>query len=153
MTKRLMASVAIVLVPLSAAGAQGACYPGANPNLAGVIGSTIGALIGSTIGDGNGQTLAIGASGVIGGLIGKSLTPRRPSAKRSNSVVRQVGDLRNQALGVAMTGAIPMPRKARPVRLRERRAQEPEQGLIQCQELEAGTLACLDAAGNWRIVR
>jgi len=153
MMKRLMASVAIVLVSLSAAGAQGACYPGANPDLAGVIGSTVGALIGSTIGDGRGQTLAIGAGGVIGGLIGESLTPRRPAARRSNSVVRQVSDLRNQTLDAAMTGRVPMPRKARPVRLRQRPAPDQVRGLTQCQELEAGTFACLDAAGNWRIVR
>lgn len=153
MMKRLMASVAIVLVSLSAAGAQGACYPGANPDLTGVIGSTIGALIGSTIGDGRGQTLAIGAGGVIGGLIGQSLTPRHPAARRSNSVVQQVNDLRNQTLDAVMTGRVPMPRKATPVRLRQMPAPEQARGLAQCQELEAGTFACLDATGNWHILR
>ena len=110
MMKRLMASVAIVLVSLSAAGAQGACYPDANSDLAGVIGSTIG--------DGRGQTLAIGGGGVIGGLIGESLSPRGPAARRNNSVVQQVNDLRDQTLEAAMNGTIPMPRKATPVRLR-----------------------------------
>ena len=113
--RRFVASVAIVLAALSMAGAQEVCCQGSNPDLAGVIGSTIGALVGSTIGDGRGQSLAIGAGGLLGGLIGESLPPRRPAASRSNPVVRQLHDQRNQVIEAAVTGRIPMPRKARPI--------------------------------------
>ena len=75
----------------------------------------IGALVGSTIGDGRGQSLAIGAGGLLGGLIGGSLLPRRPAANRSNPVVRQMHDQRNQVIEAAVTGRTPMPRKARPI--------------------------------------
>ena len=114
--RRFVASVAIVLAALSIAGAQEVCRQGSSPDLAGgVIGSTIGAPVGSTIGDGRGQFLAIGAGGLLGGLIGESSPPRRPAANRSNPVVRQMHDQRNQVIEAAVTGRTPMPRKARPI--------------------------------------
>ena len=132
--KRLVASVAIVLAALSTAGAQESCHQVGKPDMAGVIGSTIGALVGSTIGKGHGQSLATGTGALLGGLIGESLSQRRPAANRSHAMVQRLGDQRNRVLDAAVTGRIPMPRKARPVRRR--------QGLALCQELEPGTFAC-----------
>ena len=102
--KWLVASVAIVLVTLSTAGAQQHSHEDSTPDMAGVIGSTIGALVGSTIGDGRGQPLATGIGALIGGLIGETLPPRRPAANRNNPVVRQLHDQRNQVIeaGVAL---------------------------------------------------
>ena len=71
--KRFVASVAIMLVGMSTAAAHATCCPGANPDLAGVIGPTIGAPIGSSVGDGRGQTLATGAAAMLGGGIGASI--------------------------------------------------------------------------------
>ena len=96
--KRFVASVVIVLAALSTAGAQGACYPGSQPDLAGVIGSTIGALVGSTIGDGRGQTLATGSGALLGGVIGKSLSPRRPAPNRGNALVQEFDSHRSQTI-------------------------------------------------------
>ena len=149
--KRLVASVVIVLAALSTADAhpstiaQEACYPGSQPDLAGVIGSTIGALVGSTIGDGRGQTLATGAGALLGGVIGKSLSPRRSAASRRNALVQELDNHRNQTIEAAISGRIPMPRKARQVRLGQR--------LTRCREIEPGTLACQDSAGAWHIVK
>ena len=145
--KRFVASIVIVLAALSTAGAQGACYPGSQPDLAGVVGSTVGALVGSTIGDGRGQALATGVGAVLGGVIGKALSPRPRAAKPKNALVQELDDHRDQMIEAAVTGRIPMPRKARPARLRRR----PE--LTRCQEIEPGTLACQDSAGNWHIVK
>ena len=114
--KHFVASVAIVLLVISTAGAQGACYQGANPDFAGVIGSTIGALIGSSIGDGRGQSLATGGGAVLGGMIGASLSQRRTSANTEHELVQQLKEQRNQIIGSASTGQIPMPRKPRSVR-------------------------------------
>ena len=143
--KRFVVSIVIVLAALSTAGAQGACYPGSQPDLAGVIGSTIGALIGSTIGDGRGQVLATGVGAVLGGAIGEALSPRRPATNRGHALVQELDDHRSQMIEAAVSGRIPMPRKARPVRLRQR--------LTHCQEIEPGTLACQDSAGAWHIVK
>ena len=99
--KRLVTSVAIVLAALSTAGAQQSCHQGGKQNMAGVIGSTIGALVGSTIGDGRGQPLAIGAGGLLGGLIGESLSQRRPAANPSHSMVKRLGDQRTHTLDAA----------------------------------------------------
>ena len=82
--------------------------------MAAVIGSTVGALVGSTIGDGRG--LAIGAGGLLGGLVGESLSPRRPTVKCRHSQAQQLHEQRNQVIETAVTGRIPMPRKARPIR-------------------------------------
>ena len=143
--KHFVASIVIVLAALSTAGAQEACYPGSQPNLAGVVGSTVGALIGSTIGDGRGQALATGVGAVLGGVIGEALSPRPRAANRKNALVQELDDHRDQMIEAAVTGQIPMPRKARPVRLRQR--------LTHCQEIEPGTLACQDGAGNWHLVK
>ena len=143
--KRFVASLVIVLAALSTAGAQGACYPGSQPELAGVIGSTIGALVGSTIGDGGGQTLATGAGALFGGVIGNSLSPRRPAPSRRNAIVQEFDNHRNQMIEAAVSGRIPMPRKARPVRRRP--------ALTHCQEIEPGTFACQDNTGAWHIVK
>ena len=143
--KRFVASVVIVVAVLSTAGAQGACYPGSQPDLTGVIGSTIGALVGSTIGDGRGQTLATGAGALLGGVIGKSLSARSLAPNRRNALVQELDDHRSQMIEAAVSGRIPMPRKARPVRLRQR--------LIRCQEIEPGTFACQDNTGVWHIVK
>lgn len=145
--KRFVASVVIVLAALPTAGAQEACYPGSQPNLAGVVGSAVGALVGSTIGDGRGQALATGVGAVLGGVIGEALSPRPRAANRKNALVQGLDDHRDQMIEAAVTRRIPMPRKARSVRLRHR----PE--LTRCQEIEPGTLACQDSAGNWHIVK
>ena len=151
--KRFVASVVIVLAALSTAGAhpstiaQEACYPGSQPDLGGVVGSTVGALVGSAIGDGRGQALATGVGAVIGGVIGEALSPRHRAATPKNALVQELDDHRDQMIEAAVSGRIPMPRKARPVRLRQR----PE--LTRCQEIEPGTLACQDGAGNWHIVK
>jgi hypothetical protein len=52
--KRLVGSVAIVLAALSTAGAQESCHQDGKLDMAGVIGSTIGALVGPTIGNSHG---------------------------------------------------------------------------------------------------
>lgn len=157
--KRFVASVLIVLAALSTAGAhpstkpvlsdsrgaQEACYPGSQPDLAEVIGLTIGAPVGSTIGDGRGQTLATGAGALLGGVIGEALSPRRPTPNRGNALVKEFDSYQSQMIEAAVSGRIPMPRKARPVRLRQR--------LTRCQEIEPGTLACQDSAGAWHIVK
>ena len=140
--KRFVASVAIMLVGMSAAAAQGTCYPSANPDLAGAISLTIGALIGSSIGDGRSQALATGA----GALLGASLSPRRPATAPKHALVHQLHEHRNHVMDAAVTGQIPMPRKARPERRRQ-------QTLAHCQETEPGTFACQDGGGAWRILR
>ena len=132
--KWLVASVAIVLVTLSTADAQQHSHEDSTPDMAGVIGSTIGALVGSTIGDGRGQPLATGIGALLGGLIGETLSQRRQAANRSHPLVQQLDDQRNQTLDAAVSGKIPMPRKATPVRRR--------QVLSACQELAPGTFAC-----------
>ena len=146
MLKHLVASVAIVLLGMSTAGAQAACYPGANTDLAGVIGSTIGALIGSSIGDGRGQTVATGTGALLGGVIGASLSQRRTSVYPEHAVVQQLNEQRNQVINSAVTGQIPMPRKTRSVRRQQ-------QILAHCQEIQPGTFACLDSNGTWRVIR
>ena len=143
--KRFVASAVMVLAALSTAGAQESCYPGSQPDLAGVVGSTVGALVGSTIGDGRGQALATGVGAVLGGVIGEALSPRPRAAKPKNALVQDLDDHRDQMIEAAVTGRIPMPRKAKPVRLRQR--------LTHCQEIEPGTLACQDGAGNWHLVK
>ena len=124
--KWLVASVAIVLVTLSTAGAQQHSHGDSTPDMAGVIGSTIG--------DGRGQPLATGIGALLGGLIGETLSQRRQAANRSHPLVQQLDDQRNQTLDAAVSGKIPMPRKATPVRRR--------QVLSACQELAPGTFAC-----------
>ena len=52
--KRLVGSVAIVLAALSTAGAQESCHQDGKLDMAGVIGSTIGARVGPTIGNSHG---------------------------------------------------------------------------------------------------
>ena len=151
--KRFLASVTIVLAALSTAGAQDACHPGGTHDLAGVIGSTIGALVGSTIGGGRGQPLATGAGALLGGLIGESLSPRRPTASPDHALVRQLSQHRERMIEAAVNGRIPMPRKAAPVRHPRQPAPSAIRRLSHCQEIEPGTLACQDAAGTWRIVR
>lgn len=153
MMKRFVASVVIVFAGLSAAGAQEACRQGGSSDLAAVIGSTVGALISSTLGDGRGQMLAVGAGGVLGGLIGESLSTRRPAVRHRHSLAQQLHDQRNQVIEAAVSGRIPMPRKAKPVRRRQGAAPTPIRGLALCQEIEPGTFACRDSDGTWRIVR
>jgi len=136
---------AIMLGLLSTAGAQQACRPDGGLDMAGLIGSTIGALVGSTIGDGRGQTLATGAGALVGGVIGESLSARRP-APPTNGLIKQLHEHRSQVIEAAVSGRIPLPRKATPVRHRG-------SALSQCQEIEPGTVACRDATGAWRILR
>ena len=96
--KWLVASVAIVLVTLSTAGAQQHSHEDSTPDMAGVIGSTIGALVGSTIGDGRGQPLATGIGALLGGLIGETLSQRRqrkdPHAPESHAGSPPAGTVR-----------------------------------------------------------
>ena len=132
--KWLVASVAIVLVTLSTAGAQQHSHVDGKPDMAGVIGSTIGALVGSTIGVGRGQPLATGIGALLGGLIGETLSQCRQAANRSHPLLQQLDDQRNHTLDAAVSGKIPMPRKATPVRRR--------QVLSACQELVPGTFPC-----------
>ena len=133
--KTLAASVVIVLVILSTAGAQQTCRPDGQLDMAGVIGSTIGALIGSTVGDGRGQTLATGVGAMIGGVIGESLPPSRRATTPTHSLVKQLHQHRNKVIDAALSGTIPTPRKATPVRPRQ-------QALTHCQEIQLGTFAC-----------
>ena len=72
--KGFVISVAITPVGMSTAAAQDTCYPGANRDLAGAIGSTIDAFIGSSVALGRSQTLATGAGALLGGGIGASLS-------------------------------------------------------------------------------
>lgn len=153
MMKRFVASVAIVFAAVSAAGAQEACRQDGSSDMAAVIGSTVGALIGSTLGDGRGQRLAIGAGGVLGGLVGESLSPRRPAVRHRHSLAQQLHDQRNQVIEAAVSGRILMPRQAKPVRRQQGAVPAPIQGLALCQEIEPGTFACRDSDGTWRIVR
>ena len=144
--KTIVVSVVILLAMLSTVGAQQACRPESQLDMAGLIGSTVGALIGSNIGDGRGQTLATGVGAVIGGVIGESLSPRRRAAAPKHALVQQLHDHRNQILDAAANGRIPMPREATPVRPRQ-------QALTRCQEIKPGTFACQGANGDWHILR
>ena len=150
--KTLVVSVVIMLGMLSTAGAQQACRPDGGLDMAGLIGSTVGALVGSTIGDGRGQTLATGVGALVGGVIAESLSSRH-SVAPANDLVKQLHEHRSQVIEAAVSGAIPMPRKVAPVRLRQGPTPDQVRGLAQCQELEAGVHACLDGAGNWHVVR
>ena len=141
----LVVSVVIVLGVLSTAGAQQACLPDGGLDMTGLIGSTVGALVGSTIGDGRGQTLDTGVGALVGGVIGEPLSPRRLAAPK-NHLVRQVHERRSQIIEAAVSGTIPMPRKATPVR-------RGGSALSQCQEIKPGTFACQDPSGPWRILR
>ena len=144
--KTLVISVIIVLATLSTAGAQQACRPDGQLDMTGLIGSTVGALIGSHIGDGRGRTLAIGVGAVVGGLIGGSLSPTRQAANPANALVKQLHEHRNQVIDAAVSGSIPMPRKATPVRNRQR-------AFTRCQEIQPGTFACQDGNGDSRVLR
>ncbi len=144
--KRFVASVAIMLLGMSTTVAQATCCPGANQDLARVIGPTIGALIGSSVGDGRSQTLATGAAAMLGGGIGASLSRPRPATAPEQALVHQLHEHRNHVIDAAVTGQITMPSKARPVVRRH-------QTLTQCKEIEQGTLACQDASSTWRILR
>ena len=144
--KTLVASVVIVLAMLSTGGAEQACRPDGRLDMGGLIGTAVGAMIGSTIGDGRGQTLATGVGAVVGGLIGESLSPGRRATTPKHALVRQMQERRDQLIDAAVTGRIPIPRKAAPVRRRQ-------QTLTHCQEIPPGTFACQDANGDWRILR
>ena len=153
MTKRFVAAVAIVFAVLSVASAQEVCRQVGSSDTTTVIGGSVGALIGSTLGDGRGQTFAIGAGGVLGGLVGKSLSPRRPSVRHLHSLARHLRDQRNQVIDAAVSVRIPMPRKAGPVRHQQEPAPASRRGLALCQKIEPGIFACRDSAGAWHIVR
>ena len=153
MMKRIVASVAIVFASLSVAGAQQVCRQDGSSDMAAVIGSTVGALIGSTLGDGRGQTLAIGAGGVLGGLVGGAMSPRRPAVRHRHSLARQFHDQRNEVIEAAVSGRIPMPRKARPVHRQQEADPASVRGFALCQEIESGAFACRDSDGTWRNVR
>ena len=120
--KRFIVSVVIVFAMLSAADAQQACRLHSRHDMAGVIGSTIGALVGSTVGDSYGRTVATVAGGMLGGVLGHSLAPRRPTSAPSHPMVKKLGEHRNRIIEAAVSGNIPMPRKAIPVRPRQKHA-------------------------------
>lgn len=143
--KHFVASMVIVLATLSTAGAQQTCYPGSQPNLSGVAGGAIGALVGSTIGDGRGQALATGVGVAFGGVIGQALSPRAAATRPTNPLLEELDGHRDRMIKAAVSGHIPMPRKAMSVRLKQQ--------LTHCQEIEPGTLACQDSTGTWHIVQ
>ena len=144
--KTLVASVVIVLAMLSTGGAEQPCRPDGQLDMGGLIGTAVGAMIGSTIGDGRGQTLATGVGAVVGGLVGESLSPSRRAVVPKIALVKQLHEHRDQVIDAAVTGSVPMPRKATPVRRRQ-------QTLTHCQEIQPGTFACQDANGDWHILR
>ena len=146
MVKTLVVSVVVVLAMLSTAGAQQACRPGGQLDMGGLIGSTVGAMIGTTIGDGRGRTLATGVGAVVGGLVGESLSPGRRAVVPKHALVNQLHENRDQVIDAAVTGSVPMPRKATPVGRRQ-------QTLTHCQEIQPGTFAYQDANSDWRILR
>ena len=115
MMKCLAASIAIVFLALSVAGAHDVCREEGNIEVPVVIGSTVGVLIGASIGDGHSRTVATAAGGLLGGVIGNSLLPRRPRSTATHSLVNELRKQRNQVIETVVTGEIPMPRKLVPI--------------------------------------
>ena len=114
MMKCLIASVAIVILPLSAAGTQETCRQEGTFDVPPVIGSTVGALIGASVGYGHGRTVATAAGGLLGGVLGNSLLPRRPRSTNTLSLVSELRKQRDQVIEAVVKGEIPMPRKPVP---------------------------------------
>jgi len=157
MMKRLIATAATIAISLvilrTADAGQSTCYPGANPHLAVMIGSTLGSLVGSALADGRGQTLAIGAGGILGGFVANPPATRHALPLPGNSLVRQLDNNRNRLLHAIRTGAIPMPGPAMPPRIQRYHPSNSTREYTHCQSLDTQTVACRSPNGTWHVIR